>query len=82
MNPLSDMRSVPQYQQERKELFPSIESLRWFIRQHRGALERTGALGKWRGELLLDARKADDLVVEVFARSVRPAPRLRNEPKG
>lgn len=49
--------TLRQYQAQNTGAFPSFESLRWFVRQHRQALAEAGALLKWRGEFVVDVPK-------------------------
>ena len=58
------------YQQSRAHVFPSVESLRWFERQHRAELVARGALCMPAGRKLVLAEKFDAVVLEVGARLV------------
>lgn len=43
-----------EYQREHPDEWPSWESLRWFMRQNRVELVEAGAVGLWKGVLVLD----------------------------
>lgn len=54
-----------QYVAERPQIFPSVESLRWFERQHRDELIAKGAVVMPAGRKLLNAQVFDDAVIEI-----------------
>lgn len=43
-SPLAELSKLEQYQQRTSNVFQSIESLRWYIRQHRKELVAGGGL--------------------------------------
>jgi hypothetical protein len=48
---LSQVVPLPEYQEQRKHIFPSKGSLEWFVRKHRAELVESGGLlllaGRW-----------------------------------
>lgn len=56
-----------QYLQGREHIFPSLESLRWFTRQHHVDLVRRQALVMPAGRKLLNVPAFDRAVVEIGA---------------
>jgi len=60
---------LPQvYLQGRGHIFPSLESLRWFTRQHHAELVRRQALVMPAGRKLVNVPAFDQAVVEIGAR--------------
>lgn len=57
--------TVDDYIAERKSVFPSRESWRWFERAHREELIKAGALSAPTGKKLIDPTLADQLVAQV-----------------
>jgi len=53
------------YQQSRAHLFPSIESLRWFVRQQKHALVGAGALLFVAGRHMIAPAEFDTCVIEI-----------------
>lgn len=53
------------YQQSRAHVFPSVDSLRWFERQHRPALLAAGALCMPAGRKMVIPTRFDSVVIEV-----------------
>lgn len=53
-----------QYQEKRQHMFPSDTSLTWYIRRHRPALVRCGAVMIINRRVWLDAQLLDDYVVK------------------
>ena len=51
-----------EYLERRQHVFPSRESLNWFVRQHRDQLMRCGALAAPTGRRLIDPGKFDRYV--------------------
>lgn len=70
MTPLNirNLVSVDDYVAERKSVFPSRESWRWFERAHRRELIEAGALTAPTGKKLIDPALADALVSQVGQR--------------
>ena len=59
------------YQESRAHLFPSIESLRWFIRCNKSELTGAGALLEIAGRIRISPEAFDCVVLEVGKRTVR-----------
>jgi hypothetical protein len=62
---LSSLKLPASYQADRAEVFPGIESFRWFLRQHRPRLIKAGALLTIGGRHLVDPARFDQVVVVV-----------------
>lgn len=56
------------YVAQRSQVFPGVESLRWFERQHRAELIERGAILMPNGRKLLDPEAFDRAVVEIGKR--------------
>lgn len=67
---LKHLRQVREYQAERSDVFPSLDSARWAIRQHRAELASAGALLKIADRLYLDPERADQVFIEAGRRRV------------
>lgn len=67
---LSDLRELRQYQAERADVFPSLDSARWAIRRHRAELAAAGALVKIADRLYLDPQRADQVFIDAGRRRV------------
>lgn len=52
-----------EYQQARPHLFPSEQSMRWYVRQHRAALIEADALVMIAGRYLMDPSATDAFVL-------------------
>jgi hypothetical protein len=52
------------YREQREHVFPSKSSLDWFLRKHRAALVRAGALLLLTGRWFVDAPRFDAYLVE------------------
>jgi hypothetical protein len=61
---INQLQSLQEYQRERSGVFPSLDSARWAVRQHRSQLVEAGALVKLADRLFLDPALADDVFVE------------------
>ena len=70
---LSALCGVPVYQRERAHLFPSEESLRWFVRRHKRSLIDAGALLMIAGRLTINPALFDRVVLTVGQQSARRA---------
>lgn len=57
-----------EYVAARSNVFPSVESLRWFERQHRAELLRQGAIVAPTGRKLVDPAAFDQAVVTIGRR--------------
>lgn len=68
--PINANEMVPplEYQQQRQSIFPSADSLRWFIRQHHRELIEQRALLMPAGKRLIVPCNFDRVVVDVGAR--------------
>lgn len=64
MTTLRRLIPLAQYQESRAAFFPSLESVRWAVRQKRAALVEAGALVKIADRLFVDATRADRVFVE------------------
>ena len=73
MSTLSNLLALAEYQRERAHFFPSIESARWALRQHRRELAQAGALVKIADRLFVDPERADQVFLEVGRRRVADA---------
>ncbi|MEJ7685680.1 MAG: hypothetical protein WKG52_01025 [Variovorax sp.] len=65
---LADLIKPQAYQQRTSNFFPSIESMRWYIRQHRTELVKERALLYIAGRLWISPAKFDACVFERGAR--------------
>ncbi|RYF56018.1 MAG: hypothetical protein EOO27_19510 [Comamonadaceae bacterium] len=65
---LSGLLKPEGYQAQTAHLFPSEQSIRWYIRQHRDALVSAGALLYIAGRLWINSGKFDSYVLEAGAR--------------
>ena len=72
-SPLAGLMRLDAYQRRTAHLFPSIESARWFVRQHRTELAKARALLKIANRHRIDAPKFDAYVLAVAAARV-PTP--------
>lgn len=61
------------YREARGNLFPSTESLRWFVRSNRAALVAAGALLMITGRWMADPSRFDATVVKIGQRAARRA---------
>jgi hypothetical protein len=71
-----DLKSLvlpEEYRAERANLFPSPQSLAWFMRQHRVALIDAGALSTIAGKHRIHPARADAVVSEVGQQAARKA---------
>lgn len=74
MNEYEDeFEGLRRYQERNAVLFPSIESLRWYVRQHRGELVERGALIMHRGRLVIDSAAFKAVVRDIGKRQALPA---------
>jgi len=65
------MLPLTEYQQQRPHIFPSLDSLRWFIRQNHAALIERHALLMPTGRKLISPGLFDAFVVEVGAKKAQ-----------
>lgn len=66
--PPLDLQLPEDYRASRLHLYPSADSFRWFVRQHRGELVKAGALSRPTGRWLVRPGLFDRVVLEVGAR--------------
>jgi hypothetical protein len=62
-SPLADLQKLDAYQQRTAHIFPGIESIRWYVRQHRDELVRSGALLTIAGRHWVNVPKFDRCVL-------------------
>ena len=62
-----------EYQQGRAHLFPSLESLRWYLKRHRAALIEAEALVMVAGRLLASPEPFDGYVLRAGKDAARKA---------
>lgn len=73
MSSLTQFVTLAAYQSQRAEFFPSVESLRWAVRQHRAELATAGAMIKVADRIRLQPDLADQVFIEAGRRSVQGA---------
>lgn len=66
-SPLSGLIQPEAYQQRTAHIFPSVESLHWYIRQHRDELARSRALIAISRRRWIDPSRFDAAVLEIAA---------------
>lgn len=71
MSDASTLKLLKDYRAERSQLFPSDESLRWTIRQHRDELVSAGALVCPTGRWLVQPAAFDKVMVAIGTRRAR-----------
>jgi hypothetical protein len=64
-SPLADLLRLDDYQRHTAHIFPGLESVRWYVRQHRNHLNRSGALLSIAGRLWVNRPKFDNCVLEI-----------------
>lgn len=60
---LDDLQKLDAYQQRTSHIFPGIQSIRWYVRQHRVDLVRSGALLTIAGRHWIAPSKFDQCVL-------------------
>jgi len=60
-----DLRSPDDYRAERLHIYPSADSLRWFIRRHRDGLVGCGALTCPTGRWLVQPEAFDRAIIAI-----------------
>lgn len=68
---LEGLLKVNEYQEQRKHIYPSAQSLRWYLRQHRTGLEGASALLYIAGRLWINPQRFDAYVLDAGAEDVR-----------
>lgn len=71
---LSHLVPLDEFQRDNSRLFPSIESLRWFVRRHRDSLTGAGALIFIGRRWLIDTRLIGGAFEEIGRRQSSIAP--------
>lgn len=66
-SPLAGLMRMDAYQRRTSHLFPGVESVRWYVRQHREELARSQALLIISGRTWIDAPKFDACVMQIAA---------------
>ncbi len=79
--PLGALTPPRHYQAPRQHVFPSFESLRWFIRRNRALLIERGAITAPAGTVLINEDAFDEVVLDIgkqrMADPTPPAPPRR-----
>jgi hypothetical protein len=65
------LQPIPDYQAARSHIYPSLESLKWFIRQNRIELGQAGALSMPTGRLLIVPAAFDSAALQIGSRRAR-----------
>ncbi|MEB0056494.1 hypothetical protein [Variovorax sp. LG9.2] len=60
---LADLQKLDEYQRSTSHIFPGIQSIRWYVRQHREDLVRSGALLTIAGRHWVQPVKFDRCVI-------------------
>lgn len=71
----ASLQTPEQYRAERTHVYPSAESLKWFVRKNRAQLVEAGALLKPTGRVLVKPDAFDRAVVDIGLRRARREPR-------
>lgn len=64
-SPLAALETPADYQAARAAIFPSRESLRWFMRRNRNRLADLGAIVAPAGAILVDRKRMDQAVAVI-----------------
>lgn len=64
-SPLNDLQRLDAYQRRTAHIFPGLESIRWYVRQHRDDLNHCGALLTIAGRLWVNTPKFDQCVLDL-----------------
>ena len=70
MSELISLTSPESYRQTRTNLFPSPQSLLWFVRQNRAELIEASAIIRVAGRNLVHPNRCDEVVVRIGQRAV------------
>lgn len=62
---LTRLKLPADYIKTRQHIFPSVTSLKWFIRQHRSQIHDARAMSRPLGRDLIDEVKFDEVVIAV-----------------
>ena len=63
-SPLAGLMRLEEYQQQRQQFFPGLESVRWFMRANRAGLVESGGLAYIAGRLWVRADRFDAFVMQ------------------
>ena len=69
--PLDSVRPLPEYREPRSHIFPSDNSLNWFVRQHKGELVEAGAMLLLNGQWHANDERFDATVLEIGKRAAQ-----------
>ena len=72
-NLIQELTALTDYQQSRAHLFPSIESLRWFIRRNKLELISAGAILEIAGRIRVNPEAFDSVVLLAGKRAMQHA---------
>lgn len=64
-NPLDDWEQWEVFQQNNPHIFPTAESLRWFMRQHGTRLLQDGVMLKLAGRYFLNRKLAPTVILQI-----------------
>lgn len=80
--PLQKLISWRNFQKlpDAQHVFPSVESLRWYLRTHESSLVSRGALIKLRGQWYLIRPTFDQAIVEIATQQTRSNFSVRYDP--
>jgi len=62
---LTSLKLPANYVSTRQHIFPSLTSLKWFIRQHRNQIHAAKAISRPLGRDLIDEARFDEVVLAV-----------------
>ncbi len=65
MTPLQKLLTMPEYRAQRAHVFQSDEALRWFLRQHRAALTKAGAVVQLGRRCMVEPERFDAAAFEI-----------------
>ena len=68
---LACLKLPADYVSSRLHIFPSLTSLKWFIRQHRNRIRDANAMSRPLGRDLIDEAKFDEVVIAVGLESLK-----------
>lgn len=68
---LRRLQAPEEYAGERKHIFPSLESFRWFLRQHRDELVDLGAIACPTKRWVVQPEAFDQAVMQIGVRRAR-----------
>ncbi len=62
---LNNLKTINEYIQDRRNVFPSKPSIEWFIRKHKSHLLEAGALSMPTGRTLINSEIFDQAVLDI-----------------